>query len=432
MENRQFKTGVCEQTHSKRVIVNALTGVKEFLGLPVFTVRGGTVERHAFDGAITVDGCLCLTGAVVEGVSLIDACAPPGLRSLFRSFVESAVVLRNRTGSLPRLFLNGIYADVEAGAFTYLPQSLAEFLSAYLSEEKRKSVFFVAGGREKGVSARRPVSAPPVERFPGENVFGESCARLIYLLYTGGGEGRDSPVYFLADRVPGFPSPLADLVWNAMHRKPLGLESLLQTLELPPFESAAISTAKPSGKVPLHKRKGYLNLKHALGFFFSSRLKLIILIVLLGGVLAYVLFDIAGKKGARDHLPELAPRGVVELYYSAMDRLDLDVVQSLLYRRAGREVVNEMSTLYVMSRLGQVYGRQYGDAETGGPPSILSVQVLEIEQISDGVAPVFHARYKKTINTGEKKTEYLIDETLSIGRIRDRWYIVDAESRIVE
>jgi hypothetical protein len=442
MENRHFNTGVCENTHSKRVIVNALTGVKAFFGLPVYTVRGGTVERRSFDGAMTVEWCLCLTGAVVEGVSLLDACAlsgsgfscdtSGGFRSLFRSFVESAISVRNETGSLPRMFLNGIYSDVETGVFTYLPQGLAEFLFTYLSEEKRKSIFFVVGGRVKGGAARRSVPNPPVERFPGENVFSESCARFIYLHLADGGAGPDSPVYFLADRVPGFPFVLAELVWNAMRGKTYSLESLLESIELPPSESAAISSRKHSGKVPLHKRKGYLDFIHLLKHFFSSSLKLVILIVLLSGVLAYVVLDIAGKKGPRDNIPELAPRGVVELYYSAMNDLDLDVVQSLFYRRAGRKVVNELSTLYVMSRLGQVYNKQYEDAETGGSSSILSIQVLEIEQVSDGYAPVFHTRYKKTINTGDKRTEYLIEETLSIGRIRNRWYIVEDQSRIAE
>jgi hypothetical protein len=442
MENRQFNTGVCEETHSKRVIVSALTGVKDFLGLPVFTVRNGSVERQAFDGAITVGGCLCLTGAVVEGVSLIRACALPvsgfssetfsGFLLLLRPFLESAIVLRNQTGFLPRLFMNGIYFEAGSGAFTYLPKNLAEFLSAHLSDEERKTVFFVAGYRESQGSPQGSAPVLPGERFPGENAFAESCARFIYLFFNGGGEGLGSPVYFLADRLPGFPSPLADLVWDAMHGRPVGLESLLQNLELPPSESASVSRGKPFGKVPLRKRKGYLSLRHALGIFFSSKWKLVVFILLLGGLLAYVLLDFAGKKGARDYSSGLAPRGVVELYYTAMNRLDLDVVQSLFYRRAGREAVNELSTLYVMSRLGQVYGGRYRAAEGGETPSILSVEVLEIEQLSDGDRPVFHARYKKMINTGDKKTEYLIDETLSIGKIKDRWYIVDAERRIVE
>jgi hypothetical protein len=453
MENRKFNTGVCEKTHSKRVLVNAISGVKDFLGLPVFTVKGGTVERQSFSGANTVDGCLCLTGAVVEGSSLFDACAgwsargrpegfpaPAGFSfengrgflSLLRSLVESAIVLRDNAGSLPRLFLNGIYFDADAGTFVYLPPKLAEYLSTYLSEEKRRSVYFVAGGPDPGGPRRNHGSAPTDERVHGASGFARSCVLLLYLFFNRGGEGQDSPVYYLAERIQDFPAGLADLVWNVMHRKSVSLEALVEALGLSLLDRAVPSSVKPPKKVPLRKRRGYLGLGHSLGAFFSSRFKLIILIVILGGVLAYVLLDFAGKRGKPDYSAGLAPPGVVELYYSAMNRLDLDVIQSLFYRRAGREVVNEMSTLFVMSKLGQLYGGQYGVSEGGGPPSILSIQDLGFEQVSGGDTRVFHAHYKKTINTGEKKTEYLIDETLSLRKIGDRWYIVNVESKLVE
>jgi hypothetical protein len=328
--------------------------------------------------------------------------------------------------------MNGVYVDAESGAITYLSQNLSEFLSAYLSEEERKTILFIAGRRGDRGPSSGTVSVLPGDRSGGESVFAESCARFIYYFFTGEKGGLDSPVYFLADRVPGFPSPLSDLVWDAMHGKPAALEALLRTCGLPPLEPAACPEGKAFVKVPLRKRKGYLDLRHALGALLTSKWKLILLILLIGGVLAYVFVDFGAKKGSTNYTSGLAPRGVIELYYTAMNRLDLDVLQSLFFRRAGREVLNEMSTLYVMSKLSQIYGGRYRPAEGGEPSSILSVEDLHIEQVSDGEKPVFHARYKKMINTGEKRTEYLINEIVSLGRVKDRWTILSVQSRTVE
>jgi hypothetical protein len=442
MENRQFDTGMCEETHSKRVIVDALRGVKGFLGHPVYTVKRGVVERQMFDGAITVDGCLRLTGAVVRGVSLFDAFRFPvpafssetfdGFRALFLSFLESASVLKARTGSLPRLFLNGVFVDSANGAFSYLPQELSEFLSAYVSEREKKTIMYVVGRREDTGPPCGPAAACTDERSDREIAFAESCARLVYCYFAGGGGAPSSAVYFLADRVPGFPLHLADLVWDSMHGKAVGLEPLRRACVPAPVGSADVPADGAFAKVPFRRRKGYLDLKHALGTFLTSKWKLILFLLLVGGVLAYLLADLAGSKSPADYASGLDPRGVVELYYGAMNRLDLDAIQSLFSRRAGRKVMNDLSALYVMSKLGQVYGGRYGTVDGSGSSSILSIEDLRIEEVSDGEKPAFHARYKKTINTGEKKTEVLIDETVTLGRVKDRWSILSVESRIAE
>jgi hypothetical protein len=460
MKNSQFNTGICEETHSKRVIVNALAGAKKHLGLAVLAVKGRTLQRQAFDGAVTVDGCLCLTGAEVGGFPLLDAgprtsvggdrartlvstAGPERPRetsidffSLLRAFLESAAVVRNLTGSLPRLFLNGVYAyardAVDAGvSFTYLPPELAEFLASYLPEEKRRAVFWVAGGGFGG-NTSRPGAVSSSERFPGERAFALSCARFVYRSFSGGAEPDASPVYHLGDRAPGFPLPLADIVWKAMHDRPVDLESFTRAFDLSQRTSPPSSAAGSPGRVPLLKRRGFIRARHSLGVLFASKWKLILLLLLAGGVIAYLLVDLTTGNGARDGVSNLDPRGVTELYYSAMTRLDLDVVQSLLHRKAGRRTMNELSTLYVMSKLGQVYGGRYADSAKAAPFSILSIRDMEMEQVAYGQAPVFRVRYKKTINGGDKKSEYLIEDALYLERIGDRWYIVKVESATLE
>jgi hypothetical protein len=442
MENCQFDTGVCEGTHSKRIVVDALGGVKGFLGLPVYTVKRGVVELQAFDGAIAVDGCLRLTGAVVRGISLYDAFRLPvpafssetfdGFRALFLPFLGSASVLKAQVGSLPRLFLNGVYVDPENGTFSYLPEDLSEFLSAYAPVDERNTILYVVGRREDTGPRRGPDAASPGGRSDGESAFAESCARLVYCSFAGGGEAPGPPVYFIADRVPGFPSPLAGLVWDTMHGKTAGLETLSRACAPAPVVSAASPSGEAFEKVPLRKRKGYLDLMHSLGNLLTSKWKLILLTLLFGGALVYLLADIAGRKSPADRTSGLDPRGVVELYYTAMNQLDLDTLQSLFSRRAGHGVMNDLSALYVMSKLNQVYGGRYGAAGGGGLSSVFSIGDLRIDQISDGEKPAFHARYKKRINTGEKKTEVLIDETLFLGRVKDRWSILSVESRVAE
>jgi hypothetical protein len=182
----------------------------------------------------------------------------------------------------------------------------------------------------------------------------------------------------------------------------------------------------PSAKVSFGKRHGFLDFKRSLGRFFVSRMKLLIGGVVLCGIVVYIAADLVQKGRSRDYNAGMSPRQVVEFYYKAMDRLDVEAVESLFFKKSGRGVVRELSTMYVMSRFDELYGRRTGDAGS----AFLEIDDLKLEPYEDGGKPAFRARYKKVVNSSAKKAEYRIDEVLFLVSINGRWYIAKISQNV--
>ena len=437
-----FNTDICEPACSKRVFAGVLAGLKERLAEPVIKVAGKTLSSHRFTGVMNMDGCLFLAGVGVKGDSLLDSCHPDFPRrnsvaetgdflSLLRLLAAAAFVYKDFTGFFPRLLVNGCYVDRRDGSVLFFPQPLSEFLCTHLAEERKKVVYFVSGG------ARR-------EKIGNDAEFALSMARLTYLFFTGGRDLNGSPVYYLGECAPGMPKQMSDFVWAAMRGRKADLNALCGLLE------SVDGGHHPPAKVSFGKRHGFLEFKRSLGRFFVSRIKLLIGGIVLCGIVVYIITDLVQKGRSRDYNAGMGPRQVVEFYYTAMDRLDVEAVESLFYKKSGRGVVRELSTMYVMSRFDELYGRRPGNVGVASPgasevsgagavdsegPSpggsaFLEIDDLKLEPYEDGGKPAFRARYKKVVNSSEKKAEYRIDEVLFLVSINGRWYIAKISQNV--
>lgn len=101
-----------------------------------------------------------------------------------------------------------------------------------------------------------------------------------------------------------------------------------------------------------------------------------------------------------------SPARVVETFYTSMNTLDHQVMQACVVGRAGREQINEVTTLYVTSRVTQGYeGRsniisaaewdRQGRPEIASPASVYGVTGLSLKEEQPAPAPVFLVTYDK-------------------------------------
>jgi hypothetical protein len=101
-----------------------------------------------------------------------------------------------------------------------------------------------------------------------------------------------------------------------------------------------------------------------------------------------------------------SPAHVVETFYASMNTLDHQTMQACVVGRAGREQINEVTTLYVTSRVTQGYeGRsnlvsaaewdRQGRPGIASPATVYGVTGLSLKEEQPAPAPVFLVTYDK-------------------------------------
>ncbi len=124
--------------------------------------------------------------------------------------------------------------------------------------------------------------------------------------------------------------------------------------------------------------------------------------ILLGALGGTILKNVLAPRVTRG----FSARKVVETFYTSMNTLDHTTMQACVVGPAGRGEIDEVTTLYVTSRVTQGYeGRSSivsaADWDTAGrpplapPTSLYGVTGLSVVQEQGGPAPVFVAAYDK-------------------------------------
>jgi hypothetical protein len=101
-----------------------------------------------------------------------------------------------------------------------------------------------------------------------------------------------------------------------------------------------------------------------------------------------------------------APARVVETFYASMNTLDHQAMQACVIGRAGREQINEATTLYVTSRVTQGYeGKsnvipasdwdRQGRPKLVSPATLYGVTGLSLAEEQPAPAPIFKVTYDK-------------------------------------
>jgi hypothetical protein len=458
-ESSLFFTGICEHTHSKRTLVSLITELRKKLPAEVITLRGKSVSRYSFSEVFTRNRCVYIGGHRVSGRSLdhiyencrIERFKTEETRALIRFFIkliDAAKQYRDLTGAYPTLLMNSIYAAEDGSEITFLPYELIDYLNTFHNETLRRTLYLpihlggwarkarrgkaVAGGKTGGTSS-----------LAAENEFVRTLGWLLYLCLTRRKQesalektpgSRGAMALYLGSLIKDAPAMLSDTLWSVQHGGDLSVDRLRDVLIASLQQDTSGDRAAP---VPLLKRPTVIRLEAGLFSFASRRWKLLALVVILIGVGAYLLSDALSSRNRVDYTAGLSPRQVVELYYRGVHELDLEIIDAVFYRRAGKRIRDELSTVYVMLRMETAFGKvlvQPEDIDVQGYQperhSVFGVVDLDVQQTRNGARPVFHARYRRIISSGEELRAYHMEETIYLEYIDNRWYITESDRTV--
>ncbi len=434
-----FSTGICESSFSKRTLVNALTLLQDAVKKEGYTVSGETVTPYSFDEVTNLKGCVYIRGRKVGGKTLYDLYREfrpdtsfygtyRDILKIIQAILNAAVAVQRHTGSYPPLLLNSIYYDDASGSITFLPFSVIDSINRLHGGQLQTILNTCCA--DGGANTSHSISSS--QENIHEKTFNWGAACLIYFFFTSGEPIQDTYIH-LQNIIPDIPRPLADTVWYILRRK------TNESLKKPIDESIeSIPKTDERYRIPLFKRKRTTFLLHKMGNFLTHRWKLIVICMICAGIGFYLISDLISGSKRPDITAGLTPREVVELYYSATEDLNLDVIDSLFYKKAGKKIKNELSTLYVMLRMEQAYGEKLvkpdenlNSSEVPQGYKVFGIKDLKIESKGSLDNPVFFATYTRVLSSEGTMYESSIEETIYLQKINERWYITKSVRTIV-
>ena len=433
-----------------------MKGIRSYIPSPVYTVAKNHVATEQFTDIVTERGCVYLSGCSVEGTSLYHAYRDfkastfkdEETAAFFRtllSIIDSSVQYREVTGTYPILLLNTVYISDSLSSITFLPHRLIDYLNTFCDDDMRQVIYYPAmkHQRTKDSEEKRDKNSQTVN-LTGEYQFSSTLSKLIYLFLTknkrehalkNGQSIYNSRVYFISTEMSGVPHGIADTVWNIMHGKKIQLAELRNAIE-----AGLKSKTDPDRlyHVPFCRRRSIISFKAGMSSFFSRRWKLLLIVLILIGIGIYLISDAMLSSMRDDYTAGLEPEQVVELYYNAINTLDLNYLDAVYYKRSGKKVKDELSTVYVMLKMESAFGKtlvhpEYIEDMEFDPQvhTVFGIRDLDIEKIQNGTEPIFRARYKRVVSSGEKLHETVIEETIQLQFIDDHWYITNSERSIL-
>ncbi len=427
-----YQTGICDKSLSTQTVIHVLSELKRFIHEKVYTVTENRVTESLFSKVTNQNGCINLYGITISGTSLSEFyntyrndCFFSDNTKTFLNvilfLIDAALLLKEKTGQYPALFLHGVFVDSERMSVTFLPEKLSEFVSKFRTDSEQQLQSFCISKR--GGSA-------------GDGHITNAFGRLVYLFFTKDHRSVED-IYDIRSFMRDAPGDFANLIWRLLRGKPVSLNDLRRSIA----EAIEVTFSHQKGALPFFRRAPLLRFRYASLRFLSIRKKILIIALVVLGICAYLVSDYLKSVDKKDYTAGLDAQQVVELYFKAVEELDINVIDAVFSRGAGREVKNEISTLYVTTRMNQTFGagrlnHDEGEIEEKAeyPPDAhhretqpYGIKDLIIERKKNNESPVFVTRYKKFLSTGNKDTIYSIQETIYLKKIDERWYIIKTE-----
>ncbi len=434
-----YHTGICDESLSTRTAIHALSELKHLIRENVRTVTGKRIIEDSFKEVVKQKGCIYLRGIEIRGISLSDIYREQQSNSFYSdvtknilnivvSIIDAAIILKEKTGRYPSLLLHGIFIDSTAKSVMFFPEKLSEFISKYRTDSEQQLLSFCMRKRGRSVPET-------------EGHISIAFGRLVYLFFTKNRQLSEDHIYDIRSYVKDTPEDFANLIWHLLRGKSVHIHELRCAI----VEKIDETSTDSKVSLPLFRRVSLLRFRYAFLRFLSTRKKLLIVFFLVAGIFTYLVTDLLKSVDTQDYTAGLDAKQVVELYFKAVDELDINVIDAVFARGAGKEVKNEISTLYVTTRMNQAFGpgnvNQGEEAlEDRSAPStdaqqtgtqIYGIRDLVIEKKETGESPVFVARYEKFLSNGNKDTVYSIQEMIYLKKIDDRWYIISTERTLL-
>jgi len=432
-----------------------MKGLRPHIPSSVYAINSEKVHTHKFYDMVNEKGCIYLAGTNVAGnslyhayrdfkaVSFKDAETKEFLRTVV-AFIDLSMKYRNVAGGFPIPLLNSIYIADNHSTITYLPYALIDYINTFYDDDMRQVLYYPAMvNRTDAIQKERSSRVEHTGLLSDELHFSRMLARLIYLFLTKnrrvGASGIEqsvynSRVYYLKTEMADIPNVLADVLWNIMHGKHIQPASL-KSVVVSSLEKETDS--KRIDKIPLSRKRSVISCKAGIASFFSRRWKLLVITLILLIITVYLIADAVLSRGREDYTAGLTSKQVVELYFDAINTLDLNYLDAIHYKRSGKQVKNELSTMYVMLKMESAFGKtlvhpnEIATKEFDSQVhTVFGISDLELEQIQNDAEPVFRARYTRVVSSGENLHETVMEETIQLQFIDDHWYITESERSI--
>ncbi len=425
----------------------ALTRILSLKGSPGWLVAPPSIKEWRFTGVTErADGAL-LYGPWHSGrtlASVLDLPADEVLTFLAR-LTEALALLEER---LVPLF------PLQTDAVIFCDDGSILFLPAEVTRELRELRPFEMN-RETFESLRNP-------DLRGEDAVSFSLGVLLYRRLTGAfpftgpspeelhEQMRKLEILGPADVMPGIPEDVSETIMAALgrsRRRAPSLEDWLSSLRSWHRAGALRSLARigaPSRAAESRRRESERRFRRRVFWEKNWRTALIITVAVAvaGAGLASVLKGVLAPRVTRGYSPEK----VVRTFYQSMNTLDTVTMQACVVGGAGKEEINEVTNLYVISRVSMGYeGRsniiaaddwdRAGRPAVPAPRTIYGVTGLSIVQEKPAPTPVFRVSYEKwnpvpaSDETGSKQPPtpryegHSIVDRVSLKKDRGDWVI---------
>ncbi len=388
---------------------SALTRILALRGSPGWIAGPAGIREWRYEGVIEREGTVSLIGPHVPGVSLEKALTLPAGEALplIAHLVRALLQLSQSRAGWFAVQSDSVICTDDGGVL---------FLPPVLDRELRDLRTFEAN-RETFESLNHP-------DLRGEALAAFTAAAVLYRVFTGrfpfGGadpeelhsQVRNLEIQSPSSLVPGLDGEASDLVMAGLGRSRRGPATLSQISEgldrwkahelVQPLSDgqrqtalrAAESREQSAGRSFRRRRFWQRNWRFAAIVAAAA--------ILLGAVGGTILKNVLAPRVTRS----FSPSRVVETFYSSMNTLDHTTMQACVVGSAGRGEIDEVTTLYVTSRVTQGYeGRSSivsaADWDTAGrpplvpPSSLYGVTGLSVNEEKGAPAPVFLVRYEK-------------------------------------
>jgi hypothetical protein len=388
------------------------TGLTRILALktsPGWLVEETRVTEWRFEGVVEQAGSVFLYGAYVEGIPLSSVLAMPLAQALpfLHRLVRAFERLAERGAARFPLETDTVLFTADGGVL-FLPPEVAREIRDHSAFSLTREVF-------------ESINHPDLK---GDPLLSFSIAALLYRIITGafpfmgaGAEEMHEQVRKLEINPPSRVVPELSAEVSALVMAGLGRSrresvplaewaerlSAWQGQEL--YQALSAQEKAEAGQAAESLRQTAAR-SFARRMFWEKNWKIVAIVAAVVIVVAAGAGSIVRNVLAPRVTHGESPAQVVQTFYTSMNTLDHQAMQACVIGRAGRDLVNEVTTLYVTTRVTQGYeGKsnvisaaewdRQGRPEIPSPATVYGVTGLSLKEEQPAPAPVFLVTYDK-------------------------------------
>ncbi|NOY08461.1 MAG: hypothetical protein GXP33_06440 [Spirochaetes bacterium] len=460
LDNGKEILGVPTGVRGKNFALTRISALKNEQG---WIVTGNKIKEWKIDGFTVHEGEIFLYGPGFPGstlMELLNNSAPKSSLSDLKLLVNALTALYKHGVKPFKIQADSIIFS-ENGSILFLPPKLMENVNAAKPAHYRIDVFDkfnnpVLNGEDASVFT---IGIIAYKLSTGEYPFNADSEEEIHERI------RTQDVLPPQFIVPGIRDEISGFIMESLKRdKETGRhESSIKIPGLAHWEDNLEQWLKSSVYRTIDEDKKNTILKEAqirkerVAKYFNRRvfwqrnrtkiLTISLIIIISGAVLGSIMKNVFAPRLTHGY----TPIEVVKAFYNSMNTLDSQKISDCVIDKAGKEEVNQVTNLYVISRVSMGYGGKSNIMSAvvwnkkGRPPlkpplSVYGVLDLNIKTLSPEPEPVFLAEYHKWVpvsedeNTGNTKAElkkayqgFAVTDKLYLKKDRGDWVIYRIE-----